>query len=131
MPNSEPRSSADRRTVAAITLLTAGIALLALSFAWTWWATGRSSWSDQQALKFQEASSRLHSLSHEYAHEAQHGDTDALRSQLAEAQARFGEMRAQLETAQNRPKRVAMMIRVAGLLMAVIGGAIYATGDRA
>ena len=130
MSNGETQLSVDRRMVAAISLLTAGIGLLAVSFVWTWWATGRASWSDQQALDFQAASSRLHSLSHEFAHEAGQGNTNGLRSQLAEAQMRFGEMRARLESAQNRPKRVAMMIRIAGLLMAVVGGAIYAAGDR-
>jgi hypothetical protein len=126
----ERRPPTDWRAISALSMLMVGVLLVGLSLVWARFVTGRSAWSDQQAREFQAASTKLHSLSHDFAHKAEHGDTEAIRPDLDKAQAHFAELNAQLESARNRPARIATILRFTGLLLAVAGGALYLTGGR-
>jgi hypothetical protein len=122
--------SFDWRTCVAFITLLVGVILVCLSLVWAHLVTGRTAWTEEQALAFQSASSKLHSLSHDFTHAAEHGNTETVRPELDKAQARFAELNAQLESARDRPARIATILRFTGLLIAVTGGVLYLTGGR-
>lgn len=130
MLQNRDHSPVDWRQVCSLATLVLGVAIIALSLIWTRVSTGRYAWSDKQALEYQAASSKLHSLSHEFAHQETSAESDALRPDLEAAQAHFSEVRAQLEAARQQPARIALILRLAGILIAVAGGTAYLTDKK-
>jgi hypothetical protein len=120
MANTEPSApSASRYWPAA--LLVVGLGLLATSFLLPGQSVSRASWSPEQARAYQKASIKLHGLSHEFEHAAGSKDQEALKEKLNQAQAEYGELRSQLDTAIDRPKHVATTLRVIGSLLIAVG----------
>jgi hypothetical protein len=107
--------------LSAVLLVIAGLALIASSFIWPIVSTSVSGWTQEQALQYQAASARLHSLSHEFAHAAQQGNDQTLQTELDKTQAEYEVLRSQLESAMDRPRRVAWLLRLGGLLLAGVG----------
>ena len=117
MTTDEPATQLTSRHVVAAILVVGGLGLVALSFIWANVSTARSAWSQEQALEYQATSSKLHSLSHQFAQEAQRGNDQAIRAELEKTRAEYGELRAQLEGAMARPARIAFWLRIFGLLL--------------
>jgi hypothetical protein len=122
MTRREPADSPAWRSLIAIILLISGLGSIAWSFIALNVSTGRTAWSEEQAREYQAASSRLHSLSHQFAQQANRGNETVAR-QLKQAEADYDSLRGQLESAMARPQRIAILLRVAGLLLLVVGGA--------
>jgi Flp pilus assembly protein TadB len=120
---SRARKPAWRQVLAAV-LLIAAIGLIGWSFVLPSASSRRAAWSQEQALEYQAASIKLHSLSHEFAHEARKGNEEALRPALDKADAEFEALRAELESAMGRPRRVVWLLRFGGVLLAAGGAAI-------
>jgi hypothetical protein len=112
----------------AAVLIVIGLATIAASFVLPAASSRRAAWSDEQAKQYQAASIKLHSLSHEAVHaEESHDDeSEAIQGELKKAQAEFDALRGDLESAMGRPKRLAWLLRVGGVLL-VLGAsaAIY------
>ncbi len=123
MPVAQPAIKPALRPILSIVLLIVGIALIAWSFIWASIATGSSTWSQEQARKYQAAATKLHSLSHQYAQEAARGNEAAVRDDLDKARAEYQSLRGELESAIGRPRYIAWMLRLAGLLL-LIGGVV-------
>ena len=116
------------QSLAAI-LMVLGLAATVASFLLPTSSTRRAAWSDAQARKYQAASIKLHSLSHEAAHiDEASGHTSkehaAVHDELAKAQVEYDVLRGELDSALGRPKRLAWLLRTGGILALVFGGAI-------
>jgi len=86
-------------TWAALALL-AGLLCVALSVAWPAISNGQSSWSDEKAVAYQEASAKVHELSMQAGSTAPEEQSHAMHEQLADAQR--GQLDAQAEPAGAR-----------------------------
>jgi hypothetical protein len=109
------------RPLLAAGLLLAGTALLAFSFVWTTISRGQGNWSQEQALRYQAASARLHSLSHKYARPAEEGTSAAAQEELKNAQIEYERLRTDLDAAIAHPSRIAFWFRIVGAALAAAG----------
>jgi hypothetical protein len=109
------------RDLWAMLLVLTGLVLIALSVVWPSVSTSRSGWSDDKALAYQSASAEMHRLSMQAAGGEPEQQTRAFRDELAEAEARYAELRAELDAARGRPGRIAAVLRYTGILL-LIGG---------
>ena len=130
MSTDELEAPAKPRPRAALLLLSAGAALIVASFIWPSLSNGRESWTTEHALEHQHASADLHQLSHKYDQERAKGNGEAVLDELEQARAEYGKLDADLEAARNRPARVAMVLRVLGVLLAIGGGISYVKATR-
>lgn len=121
MTRHEPANTLAWRSVTAVVLLVAGLGFIAWSFIVANVSTGHAAWSQEQAREYQAASSKLHSLSHEFALAAQSGNEPTVRDELRRAKSEYDELRGQLEIAMARPGRIAFWLRFAGLLLIAVG----------
>jgi hypothetical protein len=95
--------------------------LIAVSFVWPTDSIRRGAWSPEQAKQYQDASKKLHSLSHDMAHA--HGDKEGdVRKEFGLAKAEYDALRRDLDSAISRPSRWTWIMRFAGMLAAVFGG---------
>jgi hypothetical protein len=109
------------RAIVAVVLLVVGIGIVALSFVWPRVANSRANWSTDQARQFQAAAARLHSLSHQHAHQSRQSDPQKMNSELELAKTEYQLLEGQLEAARARPKNVAFGLRVAGVASMAAG----------
>ncbi len=103
----------------ALTLV--GLVLIALSVVWPKVATGRRGWTDEKALAYQSASAELHRLSMQTAATEPENQTRALHENLADAELKYAELRAELDAARARPARIATILRYAGIAILAAG----------
>ncbi len=103
-------------------LLTGGFVLIALSLFWPGHAVSRASWSQAQAQQYQAASVKLHSLSHASLHPTSGADAQAARKALDDARTDYESIRAQLDSAIDAPKRMALIVRAIGVALILAGG---------
>ena len=122
MDSAEPAKKLGWQQVLAALLLAGGLALVAWSFIWSNISTRSAAWSQEQAREYQATSIKLHGLSHQFAHEAQRGNEASVRAELDAAQAEYDVLRGQLESAMAWPSRIALAVRIGGLLLIVTGG---------
>ena len=101
MTDSEPEWKLDWRAALPATPLIVGIVIVVLSLFWPKGAS-QSSWSPEQAKKYQAASVELHGLSHSMAH-AKPDEQAALNKKLQQAEADYKAIRSQLDSAIDRP----------------------------
>lgn len=121
MTDSDDREALDWRMAASAFALIAGVALIALSMFWPSSASaGRSNWSPQQAKQYQQASARLHELSHAPEHPTP-AQTLAHDRELKQAEAEFGAMRADLDTALGSSGKTTTILRLAGAVLIITG----------
>ena len=126
MVNNEPAKQTARQPMLAAILLAAGILLLLISFFWPGQSTSRAAWSPEQAKAYQKASVKLHNLSQETVATAGSNNDKALREKLDKAEAEYKAIRAQLDSAIDRPKHITLALRIVGTLLAIAGlTAIY------
>jgi predicted negative regulator of RcsB-dependent stress response len=102
-------------------LVLIGLVLIALSVVWPMVSTGRSRWTDEQALAYQSASAEVHRLSMQAANMEPEEQTRALRDELANAESKYAALRAELDAARGRPSRIATVLRYLGIAL-LIGG---------
>jgi hypothetical protein len=116
-----PKSATSSPTVWPVALagllLIAGIASIVLSFSRYVAASGQVAWSQDEALQYQAAAVKLHGLSHQFVHESRQGNQQSVRAELDKAQTEYDALRTQLESAMNRSKYIARMLRVSGVLL--------------
>ena len=122
MDSVEPAKKLGWQQVLAALLLAGGLALVAWSFIWSNISTRSAAWSQEQAREYQATSIKLHGLSHKFAHESQRGNEASVRAELDAAQAEYDVLRGQLESAMAWPSRIALAVRIGGLLLVVTGG---------
>jgi hypothetical protein len=96
--------------------------MVALSFVWTRVSDAQGNWSNDQARKYQAASQKLHSLSHEYARQSRQGLDQQMRDNLDAAKSDYESLRGDLDAARARPANVAFGLRLAGVAMMAAGG---------
>jgi len=119
MANTDPAAPSRTRLVTAAVSFVGGVGLLVASFILPGQSMRRGNWSPDQARAYQKASIKLHGLTHEFEHA---GNKDqALTEKLSQAQAEYGELRTQLESAINRPNRVATTLQIIAGLLIVVG----------
>jgi hypothetical protein len=100
--------------------------LIGLSFLPSIAVDGRSEWTDEKALQYQEASATLHGLAHEIGHAPENpGVGTNSQQQLEAAQARFDELRRQLQAARSRSINWALALRSLGVVFAIVGSVSY------
>lgn len=123
MSTSEPARPFAWRDAWAMLLTLAGLVLIALSAVWPRVATGRHGWTDEKAVAYQSASADVHRLSMQAAATEPESQSRALHDELAEAESRYVELRAELDSARGKPARIATMLRYAGILL-LAGGIV-------
>ncbi len=119
MPVSSQPTASRGSNISAIAII-AGIGLILLSLVWPSSSLSRATWSQEQAQQFQAASVKLHDLSHG----ATHPTAEALAAherELAKAEAEFKSIRADLDSAINRPKNHALAMRILGAILLIAG----------
>jgi len=121
---SESPSANGTRAIAGGALILLGLAVVAASYLPVGPMASHGNWSQQQAKDYQTASANLHALSNKYANEAMAGNTRDSRAEVEAAKAHFDELKTQLESAQNRPRLIAWLMRVGGGLLAAVGAAM-------
>jgi hypothetical protein len=109
------------RPIVAAILLASGIGIVAVSFVWTHVSSERANWSTDQALKHQAAALKLHSLSHEYAHQSRQGGDQEIRDKLEQARIEYEALHGQLDAAIARPGNVALGLRMVGVALMSAG----------
>jgi hypothetical protein len=135
MPASESHHVVGQRVNWPLAVLVLGVLLVVLSLLWPALSSGRAQWSDEQARAYQQISAELHGLSHSpddgrhhtHDHATPHdhaapGDPRSHAEQIAAAQARFNELRGELESAQQGPMRIAKLLWMTGILLVCAGG---------
>ena len=127
--SSKPRKS--ERNVAigwpqilSAALLLGGIGLIAWSFMGIRPSAGNSGWSRERARDYQAAAIKLHGLSHDSVHATQPEKIQAVDAELKKAHAEYDALRSELESAIARPKQVAWMLRIGGVVLALVGGGL-------
>jgi hypothetical protein len=118
--NSDPANFNWRFALAALSLV-AGIGLILLSVFWPSGSVSHANWSPEQAKQYQQASLKLHSLSHapntqtETAQQAYHRD-------LKQAESDYQAIRAKLDSAIDGSSTFLRTLRWGGAVLAAIGG---------
>jgi hypothetical protein len=120
MTDNEPERKLDWRAALPAMPLIVGIVFVLLSLFWPNGAS-QSSWSPEQAKKYQSASVELHGLSHSMAH-AKPDEQAALNKKLQQAEADYKAIRSQLDSAIDRPGRISVVLRWTGIALMAIGG---------
>jgi hypothetical protein len=129
MPATDPGSvNLWRKHAASVTLLI-GVTAIAASFALPSLSIRRSLWSDEQARQYQAVSAKLHALAHQHGENAQPTKAHSNTSDLQEAQAKYDELRQQLDTARAFPGRTSAAMFGGGILLSAIGTLIYLAGS--
>ena len=122
MTDSDSKTELDWRSPLAAVLLASGILLVLLSLFWPSGGVAHSNWSPEQAKKYQEASVKLHSLSHASVHSSSEVDQAAMRKDLQQAEAEYNAIRTKLDSAIDQPKRFSHMLRWTGIALMAVGG---------
>ena len=125
MPFPEPRDPSRQWRTIGMAMVCAGAVLLAASFFMSGRSLGRSSWTDDRALQYQDAAKTLHGLSDKLTHAARPEDAERVREELARVQAEYDVLRGQLDGARRRPSLISGILRWAGLAIVVLGGFAY------
>lgn len=109
----------------AVGLISCGLILLGVSYAWNLIVPQEAVWSSEQALENADASAGLHEMTHIAAHSDISKDADAKKQQvkdeLAAAQQRFETSRSDLDRARDVRQTTAQVLRWTGISIAVIG----------
>jgi hypothetical protein len=93
-----------------------GVCLLVASVFWSKIDNGKSSWTEEKAAAYQEVSARLHGLSFRDLSKEEN------KSLFDKAQSEYEVLDTQLQHARTRGSRTAFWLKVAGGVLAVIGG---------
>jgi len=121
MADNELAKEPARHSTLATVLLAGGILLLVVSFFWPGQSISRTAWSPEQADAYQAASVKLHGLSQETTAAAGSNNEKALRERLTRAETEYKAIRAQLDSAIDRPKYITYTLRILGSLLAIAG----------
>jgi hypothetical protein len=122
MSRGEPANTLAWQPVLAALLVVGGFGLVAWSFVWPSVSNSTAGWSPEQARDYQAASAKLHSLSHQSVHAAGQENEAQVRAELHKAQAEYDLLRGQLDSALDRPWRMAWWLRLSGLTLVGVGG---------
>jgi hypothetical protein len=127
MPTTDRSNANSRGQRAAQLLLLAGVASIFASLVWSTLPLHRVLWSDAQARQYQEVSARLHDLAHRFGDQPTHGDPRSVVPELEQAQKEYDRLRHHLDAARNEPAQMSSVLFWGGVLLSVVGGAIYFT----
>lgn len=100
-------------------LVVLGIILLAASFLWPQLDDGSATWTDDKAAAYQEVSARLHILSFRDLSKVENKEL------FDEADGQHKKLDAQLQSARDRGAHTAFWLKIAGGVLAAIGGVGY------
>ena len=89
MSTDSPAAQIWRGELWAVLALVLGLLCVALSVAWPTISNGQSSWSEEQAVAYQEASAKVHELSMQAGSTAPEEQSHAMHEQLADAQNKY------------------------------------------
>ena len=106
-------------------LLVIGGTLFGLSFASFVRGDGRSVWTDEKAVQYQQAAAKFHHLAHEAGHLGSSGDSAHSPDDLLQAQAAFERLRTELDSARSATIPWPLLLRVVGGTIAVAGVIAY------
>jgi hypothetical protein len=121
MADSEQAKQPALHSAVAPSLLALGILVLAVSFFWPGQSVSRTAWSPEQAKAYQTASVKLHNLSQERVATAGSNSDKANREKLTQAESEYKAIRAQLDSAIDRPKYITYALRIIGSLLVITG----------
>ena len=121
MADSEQEKQPARPSSTAAILLGGGIFLFLISLFWPGQSASRAAWSNEQAIAYEAASIKLHGLSQETVAAAGSNKEKALREKVMKAEAEYKILRAELDSAIDRPKHITLVLRIFGTLMAIAG----------
>ncbi|WP_146447379.1 hypothetical protein [Bythopirellula polymerisocia] len=86
-----------------------------------WWPiAGSRQWSEEQAQEFAEASAAQITAAHESLHAARELTAEE-SAELRAVQQRFKKIKADLETARQRPAEVGFWLKLTGGVLAALG----------
>jgi flagellar basal body-associated protein FliL len=102
-------------------LIAVGVALLGLSFASFVHSDGRSVWTEEKAVQYQQAAATFHQLAHEAGHLGGSEDSTRVNDNLQQAQSDFEQLRTELESARRGSIHWPVLLRIAGTTLAVAG----------
>jgi hypothetical protein len=108
----------------SILLLLVGAGLVVWSFVQSSLPRARAAWTQEQADQYQATAVKLHGLSHEAIHASGSPKEIEVKAELEKAQAEYDVLRTQLESAIARPKRIAWIVRIAGILIMAAGAGV-------
>lgn len=129
MSSNEPRPGAVAPSRYALPAILLGIALLAVSFL-PLFASGRESWTKEQALELQQASMRIQELTHKLGSKSRDTASRQAADDYQQALDHFQLLQSELKDAQSRNNSLAPVLRMLGLLMAIGGAANLAAAKR-
>lgn len=131
MPASDPSWSAWRERTPSALLVTGVVLIVASLLVPKWLSSDSPAWSPEQARRLQQASARLHHLTHQHGEEISGPDAHQPPAEFKEAEAEFNELSGQLDAARNQPARLSAVLRVLGIALAVAGAIMHLAVTRA
>ena len=121
MSDPKPGETPSSQQGFAVVLVVIGVVFIGLSILWPRVSRPDANWPAEKAREYQAASSKLHSLSQQSVRLPPEEQTRALRDELADAQARYTELRSELDGVRDRPGRIASVLQWIGAALAVAG----------
>jgi hypothetical protein len=119
-----------QRQVWAALLISAGVVCIAVSLFAASLFPARSAWTTEQSQEYGAAMAAVNPHVHAGVDAPPDHEAPQLSPrELAEARARLEHLHAQLEAAQSRPTRLASILRLTGVVLAIAGAAL-ALGSR-
>jgi hypothetical protein len=115
------------KSVLPVGLIVLGVFLLALSGIWPKLFPGTSIWTPEKAERWSEVKDRLHNLSFAVnraeTNVSMHGggDPSAAKSEYQQLQQEGAQLKADFETAANRPSTISKYLKWSGMSFAVLG----------
>ncbi len=110
----------DWRFGLAAVLIVAGIGLIVLSVFCTGSAVSQANWSPEQAKQYQQASLKLHSLSHE-PNTTTDADRQSYHRELKQAESEYQAIRARLDSAIDGSETFLRSLRWLGAVLTAFG----------
>ena len=109
------------RSALAAVALVAGIGLILLSVFCPGGSASHANWSPEQAKQYQQASLKLHSLSHA-PNTSTEAEQQAYHRELKQAEADYQAIRAKLDSAMEGSSTFLRSLRWGGAIFSAIGG---------
>jgi len=104
----------------ASSLLAGGVLSILLSLLAPYFVSGKSAWTEHEALQLQQASQQYHAALHARAHE-QHGEEQLDEQEMQSVRQDYEQRSAQLKAAQSRGRNVSAGLRWLGIVGCATG----------
>ena len=111
-----------------IVIIVCGMVMLVISWNWPFYALAKTAWSDEHAKAYANASHKFHQLSYQTPHpQVQEDRSTPFQVELAEAKAKYQQLRQQLDHARSRPKYFGWFTSGLGILLVGTGCLLWVT----